>query len=264
MKASIREDVLWKSYEVINNFCDKKLSSKKLTFFCTGVVARHAPDLIKTISNDGHEIGCHYNFHDLMYKQDLKTIEKNIIEGKDHIYNACGEEAIGFRAPVFSIPDSRIEIFDILSKYFKYDSSYVFKFDAKPHEGFEQKAPFNLCNMTEFPIIPKKYLGRFYIKSGGTFLRLFTKRVLKDVLKYNLENNFVPLIYMHPYDYLSNGEFWVSLSDFFKTKSLSALSRYPRQVQWHYLNNRSVFKKLDYVLNEFEHQGPMRQLIEGK
>ena len=69
---------------------------------------------------------------------------------------------------------------------------------------------------------------------------------------------------MHPYDYLSNGEFWVSLSDFFKTKSLPALSRYPRQVQWHYLNNRSVFKKLDYVLNEFEHQGPMRQLIEGK
>ena len=60
-----------------------------------------------------------------------------------------------FRAPVFSIPDSRIEIFDILSKYFKYDSSYVFKFDAKPREGFEQKAPFNLCNMTEFPIIPK-------------------------------------------------------------------------------------------------------------
>ena len=69
--------------------------------------------------------------------------------------------------------------------------------------------------MKEFPIIPKTYFfNTFRIKSGGTFLRLFSKKTTLDVMNFSYQNGFIPLVYMHPYDYLSNGEFWVSLSDF--------------------------------------------------
>ena len=41
-----------------------KLNNSKFTFFCTGILAQKYPDIIKQISNDGHEIACHYYHHD--------------------------------------------------------------------------------------------------------------------------------------------------------------------------------------------------------
>ena len=71
---------------MINNFLEKNFSNSKVTFFTTGTVARLAPDLLKQISNDGHEIASHYNYHDLMFKQSNNEIEKNLIEAKESIY----------------------------------------------------------------------------------------------------------------------------------------------------------------------------------
>ena len=69
---AILKDPLWKSYEKIQNLSNNFFNGKKITFFTTGVVARKAPDLLAKISKDGHEIGCHYNFHDSIHKTDKK------------------------------------------------------------------------------------------------------------------------------------------------------------------------------------------------
>ena len=99
--------------------------------------------------------------------------------------------------------------------------------------------------------------GKIQIKSGGTFFRLFPKSIIKDVMHFNHQEGFIPLIYLHPYDYLSNQEFWVPLRKFVKSKKLKSLILYFRQNQWNRLGNNTVFNKLDYILNFFEHQGPM-------
>ena len=67
----------------MNNYSDTKLGGKRLTFFTTGTVARTMPDLIKQMTEDGHEVGSHYNFHDLMYKQSNYEIAKNLEISKD-------------------------------------------------------------------------------------------------------------------------------------------------------------------------------------
>ena len=69
---------LWKSYEIINNYCNKYLNSKKITFFTTGIVAKEAKDLIRKISDDGHEVACHYNYHDSIHKSDRKNLINNL------------------------------------------------------------------------------------------------------------------------------------------------------------------------------------------
>jgi hypothetical protein len=119
-----------------------------------------------------------------------------------------------------------------------------------------------LDKLKEFPIVPKPFLNKkISIKSGGTFLRLYTKEMMKEVMLFNYQEGFMPLVYMHPYDYLVNKEFWVPLSDFIKSKKITNLVKYPRQLQWTGLRNKTVFPKLEYLLEFFEHQGPMSELL---
>ena len=246
------------SYKLINNFTKEKLNNKKLTFFTTGTVARAMPDLLKQMVIDGHEVGSHYNYHDLMYKQSNYEISKNLEIAKESIFKACGKEPIGFRAPSFSITPNRLDIYGEINKFFKYDSSHVINLNINNKDYYNLLEPFNSIDLVEFPILPKGYLkGKFQIKSGGTFLRLFSKKIIKDVMDYNYQEGFTPIIYIHPYDYLSNQEFWVPLRDFVNSKKINNLILYLKQNQWNRLNNTSVFDKLDYLLNFFEHQGPM-------
>ena len=100
-------------------------------------------------------------------------------------------------------------------------------------------------------------MGRVQIKSGGSFFRIFSKKIMKEVMTYNYNNGFTPLIYMHPYDYLSNQEFCLPLSEFTKTRKMKNLMLYLKQNQWSRFGNTTVFNKLDYLLNFFDHQSPM-------
>ena len=42
---------------------------------------------------------------------------------------------------------------------------------------------------------------------------------------------------------------------------ISNLIKYPRQLQWTGLRNKTVFPKIEYLLESFEHQGPMSELL---
>ena len=252
-----------KSYSVIQEFIEKNLNNKKVTFFTTGTVARSAPDLLKRIHNDGHEIASHYNFHDLMFTQDIQTIEINILEAKNSIFKAVGEEPVGFRAPVFSIPKNRLDIFELLSKHFSYDSSYVLKLSEDEYQNYQEEVPFNIDNFLEVPVLTKKYFHhKLQMKSGGTFFRFFTKKMIKETMLYSHDNGYPPLIYLHPYDYLQDREFWVDSKYFLKNINLKNSIKYFRQIQWIGIGNKSVFPKLEYLLEHFEHQGPMKILLD--
>ena len=256
--AKVSDTALELSYKLINNFSKKKLNGEGLTFFATGTIARSRPDILKQMIIDGHEVGSHYNYHDLMYKQSNYEISKNLEIAKESIFKACGKEPIGFRAPAFSITPNRLDIYKEINKFFKYDSSFVMNLNTNNKYYYHSIEPFNSIDLIEFPILPKGYLnGKFQIKSGGTFLRLFSKEIIKEVMNYNHKNGIMPLIYMHPYDYLSNQEFWLPLKNFIKTKNIKNLIMYFRQNQWSRLGNKTVFNKLDYLLNFFEHIGPM-------
>lgn len=249
-------------YKTISNFIECYLPQKKLTFFTTGTLAREYPDLIKTLSNDGHEIASHYNFHDLMFDQSIRDIEFNIESAKESIFKACGKPPLGFRAPSFSIQPFNWGIFRLISKYFKYDSSFVL------HQEHIQEYKKSIKNEVandfyEFPIVTKKYLNKFNIKSGGTFFRLFPSKILHQVIDHNLQNDFVPQIYLHPYDLLTQKEFLVSYKNFheFENKFWKSSFRYLRQYQWLALNNKSALNKLALITKCYNHLGRFDQLI---
>tara|TARA_B110000263_G_C15227490_1_gene472913 strand:- start:186 stop:992 length:807 start_codon:yes stop_codon:yes gene_type:complete len=263
LEPRVNFEALMLGYQLANDFSKDSLAFKKLTFFTTGTVAETYPELLKEIANDGHEIACHYHYHNLMFKESNDQINSNLELAKTAIFKASGEEPKGFRAPVFSIPRDRVDIFEVIEKHFLYDSSYVLYLNKYSKEEYFKHSPFTLSQLKEFPIVPKPFLNKkISVKSGGTFLRLFTKEMMKEVMIFNHEQGFVPMVYIHPYDYLENKEFWVPLSDFIKSKKLSNLIKYPRQLQWTGLRNKTVFPKLEYLLEFFEHKGPMEELLE--
>ncbi len=251
-----------KCYEVISQFSNDLLFGKKLTFFTTGTLAREYPELIKRISDDGHEIASHYNYHDLMYTQSLDEIERNLIIARDSIFAACGIYPEGFRAPSFSILPFNWKVYQLISKYFSYDSSFVL------HEAYvgqylrDFKEHLN-PSFREYPIVTKQFFNKFNLKTGGTFFRLFPLKVIKKIIEYNLDNGFLPQIYLHPYDLLHEKEFLVELRDFQNSKLgfSDSFIKYIRQYQWLNLRNKSTLNKLAEISSSFNHIGPYAEIL---
>ena len=87
-------------------------------------MARKFPELVKKIFSDGHEIACHYNFHDNINLTNRYDFAKNLDDAIESIKKATGENPLGFRAPNFAIDEENLWAYEELAKRFQYDSSY--------------------------------------------------------------------------------------------------------------------------------------------
>jgi len=104
--------------KILSLFDDLKFKS---TFFFTGFMANIYPNLVKKISNNGHEIACH-NLNHIDYafvKEDI--FKKNLITSKNLLEDLIGKEIIGYRSPNSSIPSYLAKV--LIECDFQYDSS---------------------------------------------------------------------------------------------------------------------------------------------
>jgi len=256
-----KEDALIKSYERIKDICKNYLSNKKITFFVTGIVTRKMPELIREIYNDGHEISCHYNYHDNIYKSNRKEFAYNLDIAIETIEKVTGEKPPGFRAPNFAIEPNNIWAYEELSKRFLYDSSYKTSLKASELQQ-NKKFVYNNYQLEEFFIYGMPTIKNFFnIRSGGTFLRLFPSSVIIASMKKSYAEGHVPLLYLHPYELTLNHDFWIPWDDLNFLPFFKKLYIFSRQTQWSHLGHKSVEKKINDICNFFEHQGPMKNLV---
>ena len=254
----INEKALWRSYEIINNFLVAKLDSAKITFFCTGILATKCPDLIKKISNDGHEIACHYYHHDSVRNENLKEFERNILFAISELEKCSSNKVTGFRAPNFSIKVTDIGHFKIISKYFKYDSSLNINEESKI-DNLKKS-----INSNEFKFIPvlaeKPYFGFPYMRSGGSYLKLFHINFALKVISKNLHKNQAAQIYLHPYEFVSDMSFYVNWKEMNGLSFFRKLYWLFRQSQWHIVGNKSVIKKLEKIFTNYDCAGKINNI----
>ncbi len=256
-------DALWSSYNLINKFVIDHFDNTALTFFTTGILAKNDKTLLRQILLDGHEIASHYYNHNLLYKQSLKEIENELNLSIDSIVNACNVRPIGFRAPAFSVPACRDDIFLLIKKYFKYDSSYVLKNDEIKNKSYLNKEIFKDKQFIEFPIVAKPYLlNNINLKSGGSYFRFFGKKTLKNIMEHSLKYEFTPIIYLHPYDILFHREFWVKLENLNKGYFSNRIKNWLLQHKYLSIGNRSTIAKLKYLSRYFEHQGTLKSTFD--
>tara|TARA_B110000902_G_scaffold267117_1_gene358345 strand:+ start:3205 stop:4131 length:927 start_codon:yes stop_codon:yes gene_type:complete len=104
--------------QILSLFDDLKFKS---TFFFTGFMANFYPNLVKKISNNGHEIACHnLNHIDYAFVREDR-FKKNLLASKNLLEDLTGKEIIGYRSPNSSIPSYLSKV--LVECNFLYDSS---------------------------------------------------------------------------------------------------------------------------------------------
>ena len=254
----IKEKALWRSYGVINNFLESKLDGAKITFFCTGILATECPELIKKISDDGHEIACHYYFHDSIRNESLEKFERNVALAINELEKCSNNKITGFRAPDFSIKVTDVNHFKIISKYFLYDSSLNIN---KESEIEKLKQLINSHGFKFIPVVAEKpYPGFPNMRSGGSYLKLFSVLFSLKVISKNLLNNRVSQVYLHPYEFVSDMSFYTHWKEMSGLSFFKKLYWLFRQSQWHIVGNKSVIRKLEKIFSKYEIGGKINDI----
>lgn len=238
----------------------------KGTFFILGWTAEQYPQIVKEISANGHEIGCHSYLHRLVYNLTPEQFYEDTKKSKDILEQITGEEVKGYRAPSYSITSNSLWALKIL-----YDLGFTFDSSIFPihHDRYgipeAPRYPFTwdlsgdtpaVCSLTgtddlaqqtnqliEYPISTSIFWGRKIPVSGGGYFRLFPYWFTRMALqKINTQEGKQFIFYLHP---------WEFDPDQPRFKQASFLSKFR-----HYLNLDKTTSRFNRLLNDFSF-GPM-------
>ncbi len=221
----------------------------KASFFVVGEVAEQHPDLIRSIFQRGHEIGCHTFSHKLVWNLDESLFRAELERFDSVMKKILGEVKIkGFRAPCFSIDNRNRWALRILRDLeYEYDAS-IFPLKINPLYGIRgaPTQPYRISfedvrkeaaqgPLMEFPLCPLKIGGLKVPISGGFYLRALPRFFLYwGLRRINRSQPF--LVYFHP---------WESYE---KTPRFD-LPLFNRVISYYGIS--SALKKFEYLLKHF-------------
>lgn len=93
----------------------------KATFFIPGQVAKHYPEAVKAIVKEGHEIGCHGNYHEILAHLTKEEQLRVLKEATTCLEELAGKPLEGFRMPEGEINEDTYEVLKELG--YTYSSS---------------------------------------------------------------------------------------------------------------------------------------------
>ena len=218
----------------------------KATFFTLGYIAEQFPDLIKEIDKQGHEIASHSYAHLDIRKTTKEEFENDLKKSLGVIEKITGKKVLGFRAPYFSIDKKSFWAMEIISKYFKYDSSI---FPVKTPLYGISNAPRNIykpnlinpsiedskSSLIEIPMATHRIpiIGNIPI-AGGFYLRFLPYFYIKYGLNKINKNGNPFIFYIHPKDL---------------DPEMPKINEYA----WHYYYNlNGATKKFEKILSDFK------------
>tara|TARA_Y100000748_G_scaffold300794_1_gene299851 strand:- start:107 stop:994 length:888 start_codon:yes stop_codon:yes gene_type:complete len=251
--VSINGENLLRTYLKINNFCKSNLNKQKITFFCTGIIAEQFPYIIDLISRDGHEIACHSLYHDWVNKTPLKKFDYEIAKAIDNLEKASNKKVRGFRAPFFSINEHNYQHYKIIEKYFEYDSSLHIN-NLNQIRYFKDKLKLESLEVLPVPSI-NTFFNNYHFKLGGTAFKLLSQKKLNKFIETSINNNIIPIIYLHPYEFFDDLSFYVTKKQMEEVSFIKKHYWLLKQYQWHKLGNKTVLPKLNTIFKIYKSGG---------
>ena len=179
----------------------------KGTFFILGWVAKHHPDIVRTIAEGGHELACHGLNHDLVYRQSRQQFFDETRKAKALIEDVAGTPVHGYRAASFSITRASLWALDVLAELgFEYDSSIFpvrhdrYGIPSAPRYPFRYRGADG-ASIVEFPM-PCVRLGGWRMPvGGGGYFRIYPYALTRAALKRINHNERQPfMFYSHPWE----------------------------------------------------------------
>jgi len=176
------------------------------TFFIVGWLAEREPDMVRAISDSGHEIASHGWEHELVGRLGPEGFRESIRKSKRVLEDISGRQVRGYRAPSFSIMPGLEWAFDVLlEEGFAYDAS-LFPVRRHPTYGYPGavRYPHQLSRPTgkliEVPATTVQWAGGIWPASGGAYFRLLPYGLVRAGLREAARANSPGMFYIHPWE----------------------------------------------------------------
>lgn len=186
------------------DFILETLSKKdiKATFFILGWVAERSPEMVRKISDLGHEIASHGYSHTPIDLMTPETFESDLVRSIQVLEGITGKKIEGFRAPSFSITKKTAWALDILKKHqIRYDSSVFVT--LHPDYGIND-FPVDMTKLenglTEVPMKKSQLLGTKIPVCGGGYFRMLPYSMVRDALRRDTSTS-PTVMYFHPWEF---------------------------------------------------------------
>lgn len=243
------EDVsLWdKAVPLVERDTDRLLEmfakfGHKATWLTVGWIAEKYPQMMRKISDAGHEIGCHGYYHKMVWTQTPAEFKAEIVRARKLLQDVTGQRVDAYRAPCFSMKRETFWAYPILAEAgFTVDVSIVpasrdnggvVGFGRNPmilemHEG----------EMVVFPVSVMEVLGKSTQFSGGGHLRAFPTRMIDYGFRQNHQAGRPVMAYIHPREVNP------------RQPRIPGLSRRKNFTTYYGLN--SVVRKLEHLMQKY-------------
>jgi polysaccharide deacetylase family protein (PEP-CTERM system associated) len=214
------------------------------TFFLLGWIAERSPQLVRDIHAAGHEVACHGENHQVIYRQSRDLFHRETREAKLRLENLIGAPVIGYRAATYSIRRDTLWALEVLEALgFRYDSSIfpvrhdLYGIPDAPRFPYQPGSRALL----EVPITTVEVLGQRLPCGGGGYFRLLPYRLFRAGLRrVNSRDGRPGVFYCHP---------WEIDPDQPRVAGLSLKSRFR-----HYTNLARMEDRLRRLLRDFRWQ----------
>jgi len=216
----------------------------KATFFTLGNVAQKHPQLIRRITDEGHELASHGFNHQAIFNLTPNQVREDVSRSINLLEDISGQKVIGFRAPDFSIREYLFEWYceALAENGVRYDSS-LFPMKVVKY-GIEKEYSlkiFNKYHLNEHYLSYMKILGYKLPFFGGGYFRITPYTVTK-YLSQKLDQKRA-VFYMHPYE--------------IDTEELKAVQRAHDHIpfKWRasqFIGRNTVENKLNKLMSDFE------------
>jgi polysaccharide deacetylase family protein (PEP-CTERM system associated) len=177
----------------------------KATFFTLGWVAERAPQQMRRIVAEGHEIASHGWDHDRVFTMTAEQFRADLRRARHAIEQAAGVPVTGYRAPSFSIDPRTPWAHQVLA-----EEGYAYSSSVAPvkhdHYGWPDAPrfawkPLADSAMIELPVTTARWRGRTLAAGGGGFFRLLPYRFSAWAIRQvNGEAAAPAVFYFHPWE----------------------------------------------------------------
>ena len=160
----------------------------KATFFVLGWIAERSPELVRQISNAGHEIASRGFLHQPLLKVTAKARREDLIRSKELLEDTIGKEVIGFRLSDGWLRKRDLAFLNELQEAgYAYDSSLMPRrrdFLFQPWRRFihEHKCD-NGSSILEIPPSTASMAGAWMPIAGGNYLRQLPDNMMQAAIQ---------------------------------------------------------------------------------
>ena len=147
----------------------------KATFFVSGWIADHCPDLVAEVARRGHDVASKGYLNPSVARMSLDAFRSDLLRSRDAIERATGRSVRGYRGGEGSLPgDGRAHLEVLAREGFRFDASlrpFGPRFAGRSEARSIHRIAGEGWSITEVPLSSGSLLGLPYPVTGGNYMR---------------------------------------------------------------------------------------------